>query len=231
MRKLVATPLISLLYLACGDNGDMQITLTMTMPETTGSADPSSNSNTASEPGTTTQDPGTTQAPTAPTSTTDEPTTTPVTSGPTTTGEPTGTTADPSATDDTGAESSSGGDDMSLMKTYGAPCDTDADCQKLLGADGKCLKDILGVYSLPGGYCSIFCQLPDQQTTYITDAPDCTMMADCVGLMGYFEGCAHACTDDSQCPRDGYECRRMPQISNEGDPEFCLMTEDNMIPP
>ncbi len=230
MRKLVATPLISLLYLACGDNGDMQITLTMTMPETTGSADPSSNSNTASEPGTTTQDAGTTQAPTAPTSTTDEPTTTPVTSGPTTTDEPTGTTADPSATD-TGTESSSGGDDMSLMKTYGAPCGTDADCQKLLGADGKCLKDILGVYSLPGGYCSIFCQLPDQQTTYITDAPDCTMMADCVGLMGYFEGCAHACTDDSQCPRDGYECRRMPQISNEGDPEFCLMTEDNMIPP
>jgi hypothetical protein len=57
MRKLVATPLISLLYLACGDNGDMQITLTMTMPETTGSADPSSNSNTASEPGTTTRTP------------------------------------------------------------------------------------------------------------------------------------------------------------------------------
>jgi hypothetical protein len=39
---------------------------------------------------------------------------------------------------------------MSLMKTYGAPCGTDADCQKLLGADGKCLKDILGVYSPPG---------------------------------------------------------------------------------
>jgi hypothetical protein len=129
------------------------------------------------------------------------------------------------------SSSSSGGDDTSLMKTYGAPCAVDADCVKLLGPDGKCLKDILGVYALPDGYCSTICQLPDQQTTYITDAPDCLMMADCVGLMGYFEGCAHACTDDSQCPREGYECRRMPQISNEGDPEFCLMTEDNMIPP
>lgn len=57
------------------------------------------------------------------------------------------------------------------------------------------------------------------------------MMADCVGLMGYFEACAHACTDNTQCPRAGYECRRMPQINNMGDPNFCLMTEDNMIPP
>jgi len=230
MRKLVATPILALQLLACGDNGDMQITLTMTAPDSTGPADPSGNSNSnTSDPGGTTQDPVTTQTPSGPT--TDEPTTAPVTSGPTDTGEPTGTTADSNTTDDTASDSSSGGDDTSLMKTYGAACSTDGDCQKLLGPDGKCLKDILGVYSLPGGYCSTFCQLPDQQTTYLTDAKDCLMLADCVGLMGYFEGCAHACTDDSQCPRDGYECRRMPQISNEGDPEFCLMTEDNMIPP
>lgn len=180
MRLLVATTLTSLLCLACGDNGDQNITLTMTMPETS-SADPTSNN---------------------------------------------------VATDDTGSDSSSsGGDDTSLMKTYGAPCATDADCQKLLGGTGKCLTDILGVYALPDGYCSTPCSLPDQLTTYITDAKDCLMMTDCVGLMGYFEGCAHACTDDSQCPRAGYECRRMPTISNPDDPEFCLMTEDNMIPP
>jgi hypothetical protein len=228
MRKLVATPLISLLFLACGDNGDMNITLTMTAADSSG-ADPtgSSNSNSSSP----TSDPGstsspTTGSPTTPGSSTDGLTTEPVTGGPTDTGElTTGTATDPTG------DSSSGGEDTSLMKTYGAACKGDADCQKLLGPDGKCLTDILGVYSLPDGYCSTFCQLPDQQTTYITDAPDCLMMADCVGLMGYFEGCAHACTDNSQCPRDGYECRRMPQISNEGDPTFCLMTEDNMIPP
>jgi hypothetical protein len=220
MRLLVATLTLASLSLACGDNGDMNITLTATMPTTGGpSGDPGA-----------TQDPGTTQAPTTVTPTTgglttDELTTDPITGGPTTGS----TTVDPTTGGD--SSSSSGGDDTSLMKTYGAPCATDADCVKLLGADGKCLKDILGVYALPDGYCSTICQLPDQQTTYITDAPDCLMMADCVGLMGYFEGCAHACTDDSQCPREGYECRRMPQISNEGDPEFCLMTEDNMIPP
>lgn len=231
MRLLVATTLTSLLCLACGDNGDQNITLTMTMPETTGSADPTGNSNSNSNSnGETTQEPATTQGPTTATPTTGEPTTAPVTSGPTDTGEPmTGTGV---ATDDTGSDgSSSGGEDTSLMKTYGAPCDTDADCQKVLGATGKCLKDILGVYALPGGYCSTFCQLPDQQTTYIANAKDCLMMADCVGLMGYFEGCAFECTDNAQCPREGYECRRMPQISNPDDPTYCLMTEDNMIPP
>lgn len=222
MRILAATTLASLLCLACGDNGDMQITLTMTAPESTGSGDPSGNSNST---------PGTTQEPTTTAQTTT--TSDPVTTAAVTTGNDTGelTTSTSVATSDTGSESSTGADDGSLMKTYGAPCDTDADCQKLLGDGGKCLKDILGVYALPGGYCSTLCQLPDQQTTYITDAPDCLMMADCIGLMGYFEGCAHACTDDAQCPRAGYECRRMPQLSNMGDPEFCLMTEDNMIPP
>lgn len=224
MRILAATTLASLLCLACGDNGDMQITLTMTAPESTGSGDPSGNSNST---------PGTTQEPTTTTTQTTATTSTDATTAPVTTGTDTGelTTGTGVATSDTGSESSTGGDDGSLMKTYGAPCGTDADCQKLLGPDGKCLKDILGVYALPGGYCSTLCQLPDQQTTYITDAPDCLMMADCIGLMGYFEGCAHACTDDAQCPRAGYECRRMPQLSNMGDPEFCLMTEDNMIPP
>ncbi|MBL8971168.1 MAG: hypothetical protein JNK56_11330 [Myxococcales bacterium] len=231
MRILVATTLASLLCLACGDNGDMNITLTMTAADSSG-ADPTgssnSNSNSNSNSGTT-QEPTTAPA-TTPGSTTDEPTTTPLTGGPLDTGELTTGSATDTATDATGG-SSSGGDDMSLMKTYGAPCGTDADCQKLLGPDGKCLKDILGVYALPGGYCSTFCQLPDQQTTYIANAPDCLMMADCVGLMGYFEGCAFQCTDNAQCPRDGYECRRMPQISNPDDPTYCLMTEDNMIPP
>ena len=223
MRTLVATTLASLLLLACGDNGDMQITLTMTAPESTSSAGPTTNS--MSDPGTTQA--ATTDAQTSAVPTTDELTTSPVTSGPSTDPGTTGSTSvDPSETG-----SSSGGDDGSLMKTYGAACDTDTDCQALLGPTGKCLKDILGVYALPGGYCSTFCQLPDQQTTSTTDAKDCLMMADCVGLMGYFEGCAHACTDNAQCPRAGYECRRMPQISNMGDPSFCLMTEDNMIPP
>lgn len=46
------------------------------------------------------------------------------------------------------------------MKTYGAPCDTDTDCQALLGPNGTCIKDILGVYALPGGYCTTFCVFP-----------------------------------------------------------------------
>lgn len=223
MRSLALTTLASLLLLACGDNGDMQITLT---PQTTSGA--STGDASASSDGTTTQS----SAPT--TSSTDPTTGDPLTTEPVTTG-PTSTTVDPTTTDGTTTaattDMTTGGGDQGLMSHYGAPCETDADCKELLGAGGICLKDILGVYALPGGYCSTDCDLPDQQTTYILDARDCTMMADCLGLMGYFEGCAHVCTDDSQCPREGYECRQMPQISNPDDPEFCLMTEDNMIPP
>jgi hypothetical protein len=227
MRSLALTTLASLLLSACGDNGDMQITLT---PQTTGGS--TENVSVSSDPGTTSNQT------TAPNTTTDATTgdaltTEPVTTGPTTTGpDPTG--PDPTATDATTTAATTDnttGGDQGLMSHYGAPCETDADCMELLGATGVCLKDILGVYALPGGYCSTYCKLPDQQTTYILDAPDCTMMADCLGLMGYFEGCAHVCTDDAQCPREGYECRQMPQISNPDDPEFCLMTEDNMIPP
>jgi len=228
MRLLACTTLASTLLFACGDNGDMQITQTQpTSLDTGGSTDASSAPLTSTEP-------VTTSTPTTP-ATTGEATTDQQTSDPLTTSPTTGGTTQPTtdATTDltTDGSSSGGGDDMDLMKIHGSACATDDDCKKVLGPDGVCQKDILGVYALPGGYCTTYCQLPDQQTTYQTDSAFCTMMADCVGLMGYFEACAHECTDNIQCPRVGYECRVMPQISNPGDPKFCLMTEDNMIPP
>ncbi len=141
---------------------------------------------------------------------------------------PTGTASTTAGPDsDTATEATTG--DAGLMGKYGAPCATDADCIAVLGEGGTCLKDILKVYAMPGGYCSTYCALPDQQMTYIPMAADCELGADCVGLMGYFEGCALPCTDDSQCPRGGYECRQMPVISNADDPTYCLMTEDNKI--
>lgn len=213
MRLLARTTLASTLLFACGDNGDMQITQTQpTSLDTGGSTDASS-------------------APTTTPATTGEATTDEQTSDPLTTSPTTDATTSPTTDLTTDGSSSGGGDDMSLMKIHGSACATDDDCKAVLGADGVCQKDILGIYALPGGYCTTYCQLPDQQTTYQTDSAFCTMMADCVGLMGYFEACAHECTDNIQCPRAGYECRVMPQISNLGDPKFCLMTEDNMIPP
>jgi hypothetical protein len=117
-----------------------------------------------------------------------------------------------------------------LMANYGQPCDVDADCVDFIGTpDAKCLKDILMVYGLPGGYCSNNCALPDNMTTFVKGAADCFMGADCIGLDGYFEGCVPECGCDADCPREGYECRRMPTISKEGDPKYCLMTEDNKL--
>lgn len=143
-------------------------------------------------------------------------------------------TSGASATDGSGGGSSGGGGSTgggggSVMEEFGAPCTMDSECQAILGPDGKCLKDILGVYALPGGYCSKLCMLPDANTAYVPNDPVCGPGVTCIGADGYFEGCVIECTDNSQCPRAGYECRIMPQIGADGDPKFCLMTEDNKI--
>jgi hypothetical protein len=152
---------------------------------------------------------------------------TPMTSSMTTetTGE--GTTTDPTTTAGT-----TGTPGESKMEFFGLPCTADADCTPTLGADGKCLKDILGFYELPGGYCSILCALPDAMTGYVKDDPTCAGGGPgsyCISADGYFEGCVTECTDNSQCPREGYECRIMPQLGKDGDPKFCLMTDEHML--
>jgi hypothetical protein len=114
------------------------------------------------------------------------------------------------------------------MEKFGASCEEDADCVKILGPDGKCLKDILGLYGLPGGYCSLLCDLPPG-IGYQDNDPICGEGVTCIGVDGYFEGCVVECTDDSQCPREGYVCRTMPQIGMPCDQKFCLMTDDNML--
>ena len=154
----------------------------------------------------------------------------------TTTATPGTTSADATTAaeaSDTGAPTTGAAEvcvDKDLMTNYGHACEVDADCVEFIGTpDAKCLKDILGVYGLPGGYCSNLCALPDAMTTFVKGAADCFMGADCIGLDGYFEGCVPTCGCDADCPREGYQCRRMPVISNEGDPKYCLMTEDNML--
>jgi len=214
MRTLARTTLICSLLLACNGDGNMATTqASRTVDPTADSSSDASNATTPTSTSGATQTSGTTQTP----GTTEaaESTVAPPTAGPDT--DPTATTT------------ATTGPDAGLMGQYGHACSTDADCIAVLGAGGKCLKDILMVYNLPGGYCSTDCDLPDQQQTYIPMATDCKLGADCVGLMGFFEGCAFPCTDSSQCPRDGYECRVMPEISNQGDPTYCLMTEDNKI--
>lgn len=161
------------------------------------------------------------------------------------TGSSTSTTTEGSATDagtttamgstsemttsPTTTASSTGGGDQGVMGEFGHPCVDDAECMAVLGPEGVCLKDILGVYALPGGYCSKLCMLPDNMTAYVPNDPACGDGVTCIGAMGYFEGCVIECKDNTDCPRMGYECRIMPQIGQPGDPTFCLMTDDNML--
>ncbi len=113
---------------------------------------------------------------------------------------------------------------MDIQDVWGTPCESDADCAQL-GENGECFTDVLGVYSLPGGACSIRCTLPDAGTTVVEDAEECDPNGGiaCMGAKDIFSACLPPCTSDSQCSREGYGCIRMPTISAEGDASFCLM--------
>lgn len=113
------------------------------------------------------------------------------------------------------------------MTKFGTPCTTDADCSHL-GENGECMEDVLGIYELPGGFCSIRCNLPSSDVTFVNDDPQCDPAGGvtCVGAMGLFSACIEPCTEDSNCSREGYGCIRMPTISIPDDPTFCLMNPD-----
>lgn len=124
-------------------------------------------------------------------------------------------------------DDTAGADGGGLQATWGAPCATNDDCIALLGPGGECLFQAV-VYELPGGYCSKKCALPDDQTLIVLDAPDCDPAGGvhCIGQSSVdFQYCTVPCTDDSQCTRENYECRQMPQLAQEGDPTFCLMAD------
>lgn len=118
----------------------------------------------------------------------------------------------------------------SIMDIWGAPCTTDEDCAAIPGGDGVCVDNIVGVYDLPGGYCAkLGCELPDTSTSFVPNAMDCDPNGgvSCAGIQGVYTICGLPCTSDSQCGREGYGCRIMPNIGKEGDEAYCLMNPDD----
>lgn len=137
-------------------------------------------------------------------------------------GAPT-TAADDAMQDETAAADDGGG----LQQTWGAPCATNDDCVPLLGEGAECLFQAV-VYELPMGYCTKPCALGDDMTTIVENAADCDPAGGvhCIGQETVsFQYCAVPCTDNSQCTREGYECRQMPMIAQPTDPMFCLMPD------
>lgn len=114
----------------------------------------------------------------------------------------------------------------SAQQTYGAACNTDADCVALVGEGGLCLIQAV-VYELPHGYCAKPCVLPDSATRVVLDDPACDPAGGvaCTGQKDIFEYCGVLCSDDAQCDRDGYICRQMPMIAQPEDPTLCLMPD------
>jgi len=114
----------------------------------------------------------------------------------------------------------------SVQETWGAACNTDADCVALVGEGAVCLVQAV-VYELPHGYCTKPCVLPDMATRVVLDDPMCDPAGGvaCTGVKRVFEYCGLLCSDDAQCTRDGYICRQMPQVAEVGDPTICLMPD------
>lgn len=143
-------------------------------------------------------------------------------SGDDTAAETTGPAPQPCGTE--WAEKSGTG--TSIMDMWGAPCMSSADCVPLLGEGAECITNILGVYDLPGGFCSKYCDLPDSGTSFLLDSEQCDPAGGvaCVGAQGLFTACIIPCTSSDECGREGYGCRTMPTLAAEGDPTFCLMS-------
>lgn len=114
-----------------------------------------------------------------------------------------------------------------IMQTWGAPCQTDADCVELIGDPDAICDTSAVVYELPGGYCTKDCTLPDPDTRAVPDAADCDPAGGvaCIGVQNVFQRCGILCTDDLQCNRDGYICRALPMIGTPADPKMCLMPD------
>lgn len=113
-----------------------------------------------------------------------------------------------------------------LQQTWGAACESDADCVALLGDGAVCLFEAV-IYELPLGYCTKPCMLADGERVRVNDpACDPAGGVDCIGQnLVNFQYCAPPCTDDNQCSRDGYTCRQMPMIAMAEDPTYCLMPD------
>ncbi len=128
---------------------------------------------------------------------------------------------------------------MSVQDTWGSACKTNADCVAVLGEGAVCDFSAV-VYELPGGYCTKPCTIGDDPNnsnlTFELDDPECDPNGGvhCIGANGFYTRCAVPCSDDSQCGREGYFCRTMPQIGAETDPKVCLMDDcctDNSCTP
>ncbi|WP_434422888.1 hypothetical protein [Nannocystis pusilla] len=196
--------------------GDTTAETTTTGGATTSTTEPLEPTGPGATIGTTTVDTTTTTTGAVDTTTTTEPATT---------GEPATATTTSEATTTTGT---TGEPDPGLMGEWGHACQSDDECSAILGDKGVCLTNVLMLYALPGGYCTKECTLP-AMTAYDPGNPACAPDAMCIGASGYFEACAVECTDDSDCPREGYECRLLPVIGQPGDPMFCLMTDEHML--
>ncbi len=106
---------------------------------------------------------------------------------------------------DTSACENGGGDGL-----VGDACGSAADCGGISGADltAECVTDPtgMGLFTLPGGYCSSTCVAPANPG----DADACTAVGGtCVNvIMAAY--CLKPCTDASECREPDYGCSAVP---------------------
>ncbi len=105
-----------------------------------------------------------------------------------------------------GAGSRPGGVGGVMRASSARPAPPTTSSVTILGEGGVCLTDILELYDLPCGYRSKLCELPPN-TAYVPDDAIRGEGVTCIGADMYFEGCVVECTDNADCPREGYECR------------------------
>ena len=98
---------------------------------------------------------------------------------------------------------------------FGAACVEHGDCVDYPG-QRRCLKNVIGLINVPGGYCSSCCNEPGEDV--------CGPGIDCVGADGVYLICLSRCASDADCRQDGgfCECRSIYYIPDQFPGNYCL---------
>ncbi|MDJ0761642.1 MAG: hypothetical protein QNJ97_01530 [Myxococcota bacterium] len=130
-------------------------------------------------------------------------------------------TGDTDTASDTGA--SGQGDLPEGWGHFGAPCETDVDCEGYSDRHRCLQKNILGIINLPGGYCTACCDKAGEW---------CAPGIHCIGLDEVYLICAATCQSDDQCrTTDGYTCTQLPYLDASQFPyNYCLPDADHIDP-
>ena len=108
---------------------------------------------------------------------------------------------------------------------FGTACVDDSDCSGYgTAANRRCLTNVLGYVSAPGGFCTACCDHVAKN--------GCAPNVDCVGVDDTYVICVSRCNQLSDCREsEGWECRHLWYSDTDIFPDLYCMPDPNHVVP